>query len=182
MAKDDPFLPDDPLRRDQLVEVAGVTAAPRRRSRRAASPGRGRRGIRSRKASAALSASAGVQRSSQFSPSSSDLSRSCSAVTSPRLHEQGVQTRRRQRPGGEIPHAGDADVPQDRRRHFQHAFQRLHPLVPVGNSQMLDQKRPVKRIHAAEHEQLFQLRRRMRETGLIDVADHRRRRLSRSPA
>ncbi len=44
----------------------------------------------------------------------------------------------------------------ERPRHFQHALQRLDPLVAVGDAELVDQKGAVKRMHAAEDQQLVQ--------------------------
>ncbi len=58
-------------------------------------------------------------------------------------------------------------LPRHRARHVQHAFQGLDALVMVGNAQLLNQEHSIKRVHAAKHQKLVQLERRMGQRRLI---------------
>ncbi len=89
----------------------------------------------------------------------------------PALYEHRVKAIACQRTGGKIPHLRYANVPQDRGRDFEHAFERLHPLVAVRNAQVLQEERSIQRIDAAKDEQPGQFGRRMGKSGLIDLAN-----------
>ena len=57
-----------------------------------------------------------------------------------------------QRAGGQVAELRHADVSQDRRRHFEHALERLNALILIGRPQILEQKGSVERIDGAEDE------------------------------